>query len=84
MTLTEKLPHIKNPLSCWNSEEQDRGGTHFFWKWGGTTMERKCFPSYTFIGSAVTFGETGDDFFYIKGSEGSKGGWRFLGVPNEM
>ena len=36
-------------------------------------MERKCFPSYTFIGSAVTFGETGDDFFYIKGSEGSKG-----------
>ena len=36
-------------------------------------MERKCFPSYTFIGSAVTFGETGDDFFCIKGSEGSKG-----------
>lgn len=26
---------IKNPLSCWNSEEQDRGMSHFLGKWGG-------------------------------------------------
>ncbi len=32
---------IKNPLSCWNAEEQDRGMSHFLGKWGGAIWIRE-------------------------------------------
>lgn len=39
---------IKNPLSCWNSEEQDRGMSHFLGKWGGGAIWIREMLSHSF------------------------------------